>query len=145
MCKCGNIIIRITRADANQIYTNRVCYVGIERDWAAGSKIIFLIKYSHDQIVTSSSELGDVFIGFGIIEKALEPSHLNVVEKTIWVQNNYSMKIFFGKLVRFIHEVPLKGSFRRWIENTGPMLHGAQISNPEISKIENHAAVMLIT
>lgn len=145
MGSCSNFIIRITRVVANQIYANRMCYVGIERDWSEGSKIIFLIKYSPYQIVTSSSELSDVFTGFGIIEKALEPSHLNFVEKTIWVQNNYCKKICFGKLVRFVHEVPLKGSFRRWMENTGPMLHGTQISNSEILKIENRAAVMLIT
>jgi hypothetical protein len=145
MCSCSNFIIRITRVVANQIYANRMCYVGIERDWSEGSNKIFLIKYSPDQIVTSSNELSDVFIGFGIIEKALEPSHLNFVEKTIWVQNNYSKKIFFGKLVRFVHEVPLKGSLGRWMENTGPTLHGTQISNSEISKIENRAAVILIT
>lgn len=145
MSSCGSFIIRITRAIANQIYANRTYYVGNERDWSGSSKIIFLVKYSPDQIEISSSEHSDAFVGFGIIEKSLELSHLNVVEKTICIQNNYTKKILFGKLVRFVHEIPLKGSFSRWMENTGPILHGTQISNSEISKIENRATVMLIT
>jgi len=48
------------------------------------------------------TEFEDAFIGLGTIEKTFEPFELEVVERQMCVENTFSKKIVFGKLVKFL-------------------------------------------
>lgn len=134
----NNYIIRITKeVIANHIFGLSIYYVRLRRDWSKGSKLIFLKKTD----ITDE----DTFIGIGTIEKTFEPSELNFVERKICIENNYYKKIVFGKLVKFVPELPIKHTQIFSLKQRAPLLHGMQISDSEILNIENLVSIMITT
>jgi hypothetical protein len=135
----GNYIIRITGdAVANHIYGLSTYYTRLRSEWSKGSKIIFLRKMA----VTDDE---DAFIGLGTIEKTFEPFELEFVERKMCIENNYCKKIVFGKLVKFLPELPINDTQIASLRQRGPLLHGVQISDSEILKIESLVTMMIIT
>jgi hypothetical protein len=120
----------------NQIYGIRTYYVGLRRDWSKGSKLIFVKKSRHTD---------DGFIGSGIIDKTFELNELNDAEKKYCIENNWYKKIVFGKLVKFYPQVLVKDTSIWWWSEKGALLHGAQIADSDISKIERLVTTRIIT
>jgi hypothetical protein len=134
----NNYIIRITKeVIANHIFGLSIYYVRLRREWSKGSKLIFLKKID----ITDE----DTFIGIGTIEKTFEPSELDFVERKKCIENNYYKKIVFGKLVKFVPELPIKHTQIFSLKQRAPLLHGMQISDSEILNIESLVSIMIMT
>jgi hypothetical protein len=134
----SNYVIRISKlTSVNKLYWNRAYYAKLSRNWTQGSKLIFLTK-------TASSY--DGFIGIGKIEMIYELSELEHSERKICIENNFYSKIVFGKMVKFIPAVPIK-NFQPvgFGKMSAPLLDGADISESEITKIEQLANILTIT
>ena len=133
----NNFIVKISRTELlNQIYWKRVYFSKLKRDWTEGSKIIFVTK-------TMDSE--EAFAGLGKIEMVYELSALDIDERKVYVKNNYSSKIVFGTMVRFLptiltHRTKLP-SLRK---SEYPILDGLNISDSEVSMIEDIAKISII-
>ena len=133
----NNFIVKISRTELlNQIYWNRVYFSKLRRNWTEGSKIIFVTK-------TMDSE--EAFAGLGKIEMVYELSALDIDERKVYVKNNYSSKIVFGTMVRFLptiltHSTKLP-SLRK---SEYPILDGLNISDSEVSMIEDIAKISII-
>jgi hypothetical protein len=135
----GNYIIRITGGViANHIYGLSTYYIKLRREWSKGSKIIFLRKMA----VTDDE---DAFIGLGTIENTFEPFELEFVERKMCIENNYCKKIAFGNLEKFLPELPINDTQIASLRQRNPLLHGVQISDSEILKIESLVTMMIIT
>ena len=132
-----NYIIRISRDEfANKIYGKRIYYVGIRRNWSKNSTLVFIKKVNSRD---------DAFIGTGIIDRVLELDELDYSEKKVCIQNNWYKKIIFRRLVRFIPPVLVKDtSIIFWIQK-GPFLHGHEIRDSDILKIQSLANVKIIS
>jgi hypothetical protein len=131
----NNYIIRIVRDEfVNRIYGDRTCYVGIRRNWSKDSTLVFIKKVNSRD---------DAFIGTGLIEQTLELDKLDSSEKKICIKNNWYKKIIFGKLVRFHPAVLVKDTpIICWIQK-GPLLHGHEIRDSDISKIQSLSSVTI--
>ena len=132
-----NYIIRISRDEfANKIYGKRIYYVGIRRNWSKNSTLVFIKKVNSRD---------DAFIGTGIIDRVLELDELEYSEKKVCIQNNWYKKIIFRRLVRFIPPVLVKDtSIIFWIQKA-PLLHGHEIRDSDILKIQSLANVKIIS
>jgi hypothetical protein len=131
----NNYIIRITRDEVlNKIYGHRIYYIGIRRNWSKDSTLVFIKKVNSRD---------DAFIGTGVIDETLELDKLDSSEKKICIENNWYKKIIFGKLVRFHPAVLVKDTpIICWIQK-GPLLHGHEIRDSDISKIQSLSSVTI--
>lgn len=122
-------ILRIQRDELErQLYSQRILYVSIKRDWLRNTKLLFMRKA--------------VFIGSGIIEGFVSLDELREDEKKICLENNCYGKIEFAKLVRFyptvaVEDTPVAG------QNTIG-LHGASLLRSDALQIERLARTRLI-
>lgn len=122
-------ILRIQRDELErQLYSQRILYVSIKRDWLHNTKLLFMRKV--------------VFIGSGIIEGFISLDELREDEKKICLENNCYGKIEFAKLVRFyptvaVEDTPVAG------QNTIG-LHGASLLRSDALQIERLARTRLI-
>jgi hypothetical protein len=122
-------ILRIQRDELErQLYSQRILYVSIKRDWLRNTKLLFMRKA--------------VFIGSGIIEGFISLDELREDEKKICLENNCYGKIEFAKLVRFyptvaVEDTPVAG------QNTLG-LHGASLPRSDALQIERLAKSRLI-
>jgi hypothetical protein len=127
--EAASYIFRIQRDELErQLYTQRILYVSIKRDWLRNTKLLFIRRA--------------VFIGSGIIDGFVSLGELKEDEKKICLENNCYGKIEFAKLVRFyptvaVEDTPVAG------QNTLG-LHGASLSRSDALQIERLARSRLI-
>jgi hypothetical protein len=127
--EAASYIFRIQRDEhERQLYTQRILYVSIKRDWLRNTKLLFIRKA--------------VFIGSGIIDGFVSLGELKEDEKKICLENNCYGKIEFAKLVRFyptvaVEDTPVAG------QNTLG-LHGASLLRSNALQIERLARSRLI-
>lgn len=122
--EAASYILRIQRDELErQLYSQRILYVSIKRDWLRNTKLLFIRKA--------------VFIGSGIIDGFVSLGELREDEKKICIENNCYGKIAFAKLVRFyptvaVEDTPVAG------QNTLG-LHGASLPRFDALQIERLA------
>ncbi len=127
--EAASYIFRIQRDEfERQLYTQRILYVSIKRDWLRNTKLLFIRKA--------------VFIGSGIIDGFVSLGELKEDEKKICLEKNCYGKIEFAKLVRFyptvaVEDTPVAG------QNTLG-LHGASLPRSDALQIERLARTRLI-
>ncbi len=130
--------MKITRTGlVNQIYWKRIYYAKLRRDWAKGSKIVFIAK-------TENSE--EAFVGLGKIKIIYGLSGLDVHESKDFLKNNYYSKIVFDTIVRFLPEIVLthRMRFTSSSKTEHPLLDGAYLSDSEVSMIESLAKITIV-
>ncbi|MDQ3847691.1 MAG: hypothetical protein M3261_01900 [Thermoproteota archaeon] len=122
--KGASYILRIQRDEIErQLYSLRVLYVSIKRDWLFSTKLLFLRKTA--------------FIGSGIIHRFVPLGELREEEKKICLEKNYYGKIEFAILVRFYPSVALEGTSVAGRNILG--LHGASMPYSDAVQIERLA------
>ena len=134
----SNYIIKITRTGlVNQIYWKRIYYAKLKRDWAKGSKIVFIAKKENSE---------EAFIGLGKIKKIYGLTGLDKNERKDFLKNNYYSKIVFSTMVRFLPEIVVTHRMKFTSSNkTGhPLLDGAYLSDSEVSMIESLAKITIV-
>ena len=130
-------MVKISRTElVNQIYWRRVYYSKLKRDWAKGSKIVFLTK-------TGDSD--EAFVGLGKIKIIYELSAVDADERKDYIKNNYYSKIVFGTMVRFLPAIVTRPmNFSSFSKTERPLLDGAYLSDSEVSIIEALAKIAII-
>ncbi len=127
---CAYIIRMKNDELERQLFLRRWLYVGLTREWARGSYVLFIKR-------------AGAFIGSGVIRQLVPQAELDESEKQFCLQNNFSAKIVFEKLARFIPPVSLQESP---IAGMNPLtLHGLEISMRDAEKIEALARSKVIT
>ena len=120
-------IHRIQR-DEKRLYSQRILYINIKRDWVRNTKLLFVRKTE--------------FIGSGIIDRFVSFSGLREDEKKVCLENNYYGKIEFAKLVRFYPEIAVEDTS---VAGQKPLaLHGSSLPHSDALQIEQLARAKLI-
>jgi hypothetical protein len=94
--------LRVKEEQERQLYVRRELYIGIRRDWARGTKILFVKKTLY----------GDIFIGSGILGSVVEFAQMSEDEKRRCLENNWYGKLAFSTIARFtvsVSETALAG------------------------------------
>jgi hypothetical protein len=126
-------IVRVKEEQERQLYFRHELYVGIRRDWAEGSKILFAKK----------AAAGEAFAGSGVFEKIVEADAMGEDERSRCIANNWYGRIVFTRLARFLPPVPLRDT--PVAGRPVVLLHGLEITDDEAARIENLAASRIIT
>jgi hypothetical protein len=125
----ASYIIRIKSDDLErQLYSQRLLYVSIKRNWMCNTNLLFIKKAA--------------FIGSGTIDRFISLSELKECEKKICLENNYYGKIEFAKLTRFypalaVGDTPIRGQNLL-------ALHGASMPHSDALQIERLVRSRLI-
>jgi hypothetical protein len=124
-------ILRLNGDEAERIlFALRWLYVGVNRDWRKGSKVLFVRK-------TES------FLGSGVIGSVSRVEELEEAEKELCRKKNWSDKLYFTSLMRFEPPIPIKATP---VSSQNPIsIHGSELTEETTSKIEGLAAFRIIT
>jgi hypothetical protein len=127
--KSTSYILRIQRDELEKrLYSQRILYVNIKRDWLRNTKLIFVKKAA--------------FTGSGIIERFVSFSEIREDEKKMCLENSCYGKIEFAKLVRFYPVVAVEDTS---VAGQNPLaLHGASLPRSDALQIEKLARARLI-
>ena len=124
-------ILRIARDEVErQLYVRKSFYVGIRRDWSRGSKVLFVRK-------------AESFIGSAVLDRIAALDELDEDEKKLCLENNWYGKMLFAKVTRFHPPVPIQDT--PVAGQNMLVLHGAEISSEDASKIEALASSRITT
>ncbi len=133
---CRGFVVRITRKDVlNRIYSQRSYFVDLRREWVKGLKLIFMKKNLDNDYQ---------FIGSGTIEKIVRPEELNNAEKLLCSNSNCYRKIVFGQVARYYPGIDVRDIMGGALKPIA-LLHGMRLSPSDVSRIENLAAVSVIS
>ena len=125
-------MFRITREGVQRrLFLERTFYVGLRREWARGSKAIFVKRLAS----------GDSFTGSGIIERFIPLNGLKESERKICSENNWNGKILFAIVIKFIP--PIGVSIRS--DGLRSLQTGQEISDAEIERISAAAETRVIS
>ena len=124
-------IVRLNSEEsARRLFVRKWLYVGVKRGWSKGSRILFAGK-------------SDAFLGSGVIASVQPLEELDENERTLCLQRNWSAKLRFASLARFVRPVAISVTP---VSLQNPItLHGLEIAETVASKIEELALIKIIT
>ena len=124
-------VLRIHRdeLEERQLFSRRVFYVSVRREWSRGTKVLFVRK--------------DAFIGSGVIDRFVGIAGLEEPEKKLCIENNWYGKIVFALLARFVPPVPVQNTPAA---DRNPLtLHGASMPGTDVLQVERLASARIIS
>ena len=124
-------IVRLNSDEsARRLFVRKWLYVGVKRGWSKGSRILFASKF-------------DTFLGSGVIASVQPLEVLDENERTLCLKRNWSAKLLFESLARFITPVAISVTP---VSLQNPItLHGSEIAGTVASKIDELAIIKIIT
>jgi len=131
-----NYILRISKDEwEKQVFAIKSYYAGVRREWKPNAKILLAKK----------TDAGDAFIGYAVIKNIADLEEMSEEEKDMCINNNWSKKLSFGKLVRFHPPVLVKDTVVSKWGQKGALLHGAPISETDIESVLKIAKVKIVS
>lgn len=119
-------ILRISTDDwLDQVYELKKYYSGVMRGWKRNTSILLAKK----------TEVGDSFIGYGVIGKVELLWELSPEEEAYCKENNWKCALTFKALNRFEKPYPIKKSILAEDPRKGSFLHGARLSEDTVDAI----------
>jgi hypothetical protein len=119
-------ILRIsTDSWLSQVYELKKYYSGVVRGWKRDTPILLAKK----------TEVGDSFIGYGVVGKVEMLWELLPEEEAYCRENNWKCALTFKALNRFEKPYPIKESILAEDARKGSYLHGARLKGEEVDEI----------
>lgn len=130
----GNYIMRIVSDEFEaSVFSKKAYYTAMRRRWSKGIKILFVKK----------SPQGDSFIGYAIVDRVLSIEEMDINDKRFCLENAWSNKIVFSRLVRLEPPVLVKNTVVGKWPQKGALLHGAPISDEDLNTIVELASIRI--
>lgn len=124
--KPRNFILRITKEEwLKRVFGIKKYYPGVPRNWEKGGIIFFARK----------SEVGDSFIGYGIIEEFVRRDDLSGKERLECEIMNWKGAIVFKEIYKFEPPIPIKETSLASLKAKGKYLHGLQLTEDQTAEI----------
>ena len=119
-------ILRISTDEwVDQVYELKKYYSGVMRGWRRDTPILLAKK----------TDVGDSFIGYGVIGKIELLWELPPEEEAYCRENNWKCALTFKALDRFEKPYPIKESPLAEDARKGSFLHGARLKKDEVGAI----------
>lgn len=115
---------------ANDMWVNRVFdmaiyYTNVRRSWKSGQAILFLHK----------GQVGDAFVGYGIIARACGKTDLNEEERCDCEEGGWETALEFQYVKRFGTPIPVKETFLKDSKLRGRYFHGLSFDRRQFEMI----------
>lgn len=122
----GGYILRIATEEwVGQVFDLALYYTGLSRKWMKGQTIIFLHK----------ADVGDAFIGYGVIEKVYRKGELSDDEARECEAHGWKNAIEFRYVVKFEKPLPIKQTFLRQSKLRGMYFQGLKVDDDQVRSI----------
>jgi len=119
-------ILRISTDEwVDQVYELKKYYSGVMRGWRRETPILLAKK----------TDVGDSFIGYGVIGKIELLWELPPEEEAYCRENNWKCALTFKALNRFEKPYPIRESLLAEDTRKGSFLHGARLKEDEVGAI----------
>jgi hypothetical protein len=120
----------------NRIFGSRSTYVSINRNWAVGTRVLFIKMVDSDYFFTGSGTIIDV--------KPLD--RLDAYEKKICMDNNWYKKLEFGNITIYKPYLHISDTFLFYNSNYNSKLplHGMTLSDSEFESIQDCISVLIM-
>ena len=119
-------ILRISTDDwLNQVYELKKYYSGVMRNFKRNTPILLAKK----------TEVGDSFIGYGVIGKVELLWELSPEEEAYCKENNWKCALTFKALNRFEKPFPIKATVLADDPRKGSFLHAARLEEAQVDAI----------
>jgi len=130
MAETGGCILRIATGEwVDQVFNLAIYYTSTRRRWEPKQTILFVHK----------TNVGDAFVGYGVIEDVYEKDELSDDEKCECEKHGWKKAIAFMYVVRFEKPLPIKETFLRDLKLSGRFLHGLSLNKEQLSAILTQA------
>jgi len=125
-------ILRIVGEEfAEHVFDLAIYYTNLKRKWSLGQVILFVHK----------SELGDAFVGYGVIARILEKHELCDQERVECEHGGWKMAIEFKYVRRLERPLLVKETFLKDSKLRGRLLHGLKLDRVQVESVLKQAAV----
>jgi hypothetical protein len=119
-------ILRIsTDSWRDQVFELKKYYSGVMRGWKRDTQILLAKK----------TEVGDSFIGYGVVGKVEMLWELSPEEEAYCRENNWRCALTFKALNGFERPYPIKESILSEDPRKGSFLHGARLTEDQVDEI----------
>lgn len=119
-------ILRITKKQwVKQVFNIAIYYSSIHRRWQTGQTVLFAHK----------TEVGDAFVGYGVIKNIYEKDELSDEEKRECEKHGWKKALEFSYVVEFKDPLPIKETFLRDSKLRGRYFHGLHLSKEQLDSI----------
>jgi hypothetical protein len=123
-------ILRIAKKEwIEKVFNSAVYYTSSPRKWQTGQTVLFLAK----------TEVGDSFIGYGVIENVYMKEELSEEERMECEAFGWQKALEFKYIVRFDKPLALRETFLRDSKLRGKFLHGLHLKMEQVNSIISQA------
>ncbi len=123
-------ILRIAREElVDHVFDMAIYYTNLRRKWSSGQVILFVHK----------SELGDAFVGYGVIERVLGEDALSDQERVECERGGWKTAIEFKYVRRFERPLLIKETFLRNSNLRGRFFHGLRLERGQVESVLKQA------
>jgi len=123
-------ILRVSTDDwVNPIYELKKIYSGVMRNWRRDSTMLLAKK----------TQVGDSFIGYGVIGKVEMLWALTPEEETYCRENNWKCALSLIAMTQFKNPYPIKQTLLAADPRKGAFLHGARLTEQQVDEILEEA------
>lgn len=123
-------ILRIARKDwVEKVFNSAMYYTSSPRKWQTGQMVIFLTK----------TEVGDAFIGYGVIENVYGKEELSEEEQKECETWGWRKALEFKYVVKFDEPLAIRETFLKNLKLHGKFLHGLPLKMEQLNSIINQA------
>ncbi|UCH57850.1 MAG: hypothetical protein JSV18_02810 [Candidatus Bathyarchaeota archaeon] len=121
----GYILRIITNDWRDQVYELKKYYSGVIRAWRRDTPILLAMK----------TDVGDSFIGYGVVGKVEHLWELPPEEEAYCMENNWKCAITFKSLFKYNKPYPIKESILADDPRKGSFLHAVRLTEDQVDAI----------
>jgi len=119
-------ILRISgREWVDQVFDMAIYFTNLNKKWEGGRTVLFLHK----------AEGGDAFVGYGVIERAVERDDLSYEERRSCERGGWKRGIVFRYVRRFGEPLRVKETFLKGSKLRGRLLHGMGLGTEQLRSV----------
>ncbi len=131
MYQSAGVVLRIASKElVDRVFDLAIYYTNLNRKWGSGQTVLFLNK----------SELGDAFVGYGVVERASNKDELSDHERVECERGGWKCAIEFRYVKRFEPPLLIKETFLRDSKLRGRFFHGLQVTKEQVERVLKQAA-----
>lgn len=124
-------ILRIAREElVDHVFDMAIYYTNLRRKWSSGQVILFIHR----------SELGDAFIGYGVIDRVLGKDALSDQERVECERGGWKTAIEFKYVRRFERPLLIRETFLKNSNLRGRFFHGLRLERGQVESVLKQAA-----
>jgi hypothetical protein len=102
-----------------------IYYTNSKRKWKSGDTILFVHK----------TDMGDAFVGYGVIEGVVEKNDLSEDERCECENGAWQRALVFKYVKRFDSPLPIKETFLKDSKLRGRLFHGLALKKEQLESI----------